>query len=354
MRQYLLAPILIGLTAFASPPRVAAAQTVTPAASAPQPDQVDDWDQVLKAAKTEGRVVFYTSHGEPPEHNVQLAKLFEQKYGIHVDVLVGRSSDVQERLRSEQTAKRYLADVFQSGASVFLALNAGGAFQQHGYLPNLQNISSPEFVTDIAIPNSIQGYGILVNTRLVPPQDQPKSWQDLLDPRWKGKILADDMRANGSGLALFTALYDKYGEDFHRKLAEQQLTFGRTLGNDIFRVARSEYAIFIPLPISNFQALKGLPVKLVLPPEGVPNAIQTSAIATNPPHPNAARLFMNFLLEPDAQLVYARTGAIPTVSGVRERVDENVRQLMDVKLLGGTDARAPQMIEKAKVIYGPK
>jgi iron(III) transport system substrate-binding protein len=323
----------------------------TPAAPA---TAATSWDQTLAAAKAEGRVVFYTSHGEPPEHNVQLAKLFEQKYGIHVDVLVGRSSDVQERLRSEQAAGRYLADVFQSGASVFLALKNGGAFEPYGALPNLANVTDQSLVTDLSIPNSIQGYGILVNTRLVPADQAPKTWLDLLDPRWKGKILSDDMRANGSGLAMFTALYDKYGEDYHKKLAANQPVFGRTLGNDIFRAARGEYAIFIPLPISNFQALKGLPVKLVLPPEGVPDAVQTSSIPVHPPHPNAARVFMNFMLEPDAQLVYARTGAIPTVKGVREQVPADMQRLMDVKFLGGTDARAAEMIEKAKAIYGAK
>ena len=85
--------------------------------------------------------------------------------------------------------------------------------------------------------------GILVNTRLVKDRDVPTSWNDLTDPRWKNKILSDDMRPLGSGNKMFAILQRKMGSDFNERLAEQKPVFSRDMRNDARRVARGEYPI---------------------------------------------------------------------------------------------------------------
>ena len=136
--------------------------------------------------------------------------------------------------------------------------------------------------------------GILVNTRLVKPEDEPKSWDDLNDPKWKGKILADDMRPLGSGNTMFAILQKKLGAAFNEKLAEQKPVFSRDLRNDARRVARGEYPIYVPQIFAFASDLKGLPVKVVIPKEGAPYAMMEFAMLKNAAHPNAARLIDHF------------------------------------------------------------
>ena len=123
--------------------------------------------------------------------------------------------------------------------------------------------------------------GILVNTRLVKPEDEPKSWEDLNDPKWKGKILSDDMRPLGSGNTMFAILQKKLGAAFNEKLAEQKPVFSRDLRNDARRVARGEYPIYVPQIFAFASDLKGLPVKVVIPKEGAPYAMMEFAMLKN-------------------------------------------------------------------------
>ena len=69
------------------------------------------------------------------------------------------------------------------------------------------------------VPIYVIHYGILVNTEMVKPAEEPKGWPDLLDPRWKGKILSDDMRALGGGAVFFMVTVQKFGKEFQERLA---------------------------------------------------------------------------------------------------------------------------------------
>ena len=104
-------------------------------------------------------------------------------------------------------------------------------------------------------------YGILINTRLVTPADEPKSWTDLTDPKWTGKILADDPRALGGGFNAFVAQHDKLGVDFLKKLADQKLMFSRDLRESERRTARGEFPVYAPFLFNDYSSLRGLPIK---------------------------------------------------------------------------------------------
>jgi iron(III) transport system substrate-binding protein len=307
--------------------------------------------KVIDAAKKEGKVSLYTSTLGGPFH-VAVAKAFEKKYGIPVELLDVRASELRERVRTEQATGRFLGDVIQNGQATLTRQEQEGVLQPHGGIDNVKNLIPPHAATDVRVPSYVLGYGILINTKLVKPEDEPKSWKDLLDPRYKGKLISDDMRALGGGQIFFTATYDAFGKDFHDKLAEQQPVFSRDVGNDERRVARGEFPLRIPQLFSNSTLLKGLPVKLVIPVEGAPYIRFDLAVLKNAPHPNAAQLLIDYYLGTEAQAIYANAGLIPVVKDVADKAKPEIRPLASAKLLGTSDPNTQDaMLDLAKQIY---
>jgi iron(III) transport system substrate-binding protein len=263
-----------------------------------------------------------------------------------------RASELRERIRTEQAAGRFIGDVIQNGAATMIRSQRDGELEPHGGIPNAKRLSGEQKATDVLVPSYILAYGILVNTARVKGEDEPKSWKDLLDPAWKDKILSDDMRALGGGQVMFSVLEDAFGRPFHEKLAAQQPIFSRDVGNDERRVARGEYPLRIPQLFSNTTTLKGLPVKLIIPVEGVPYIRFDMALLKNAPHPNAARLFINHYLSDEVQLIYANAGLIPVVPDLNGTVKEEMRTLTSAKLLGTTNVDTQDaMLALAKEIY---
>ncbi len=312
--------------------------------------QADD-PALVAAAQKEGKLAFYTSFLGAPFH-IAAIKSFEKKYGISVELLDVRASELRERVRTEQAAGRFIGDVIQNGAATMIRSQRDGELEPHGGIANATRLNEAQPATDVLVPSYILAYGILVNTTRVKPEDEPKSWKDLLAPAWKDKILSDDMRALGGGQVMFSVLEDAFGRAFHEKLAAQAPVFSRDVGNDERRVARGEYPLRIPQLFSNTTILKGLPVKLVIPVEGVPYIRFDMALLRNAPHPNAARLFINYYLSDEVQLIYANAGLIPVVPNLGGAIKDEMRVLTGAKLLGTTNVDTQDaMLALAKEIY---
>ena len=309
------------------------------------------WQQVIDAAKKEGSVVFYSAAvGAPATTKIQAA--FKAKYGIPMEVLQARSSELTERIRTEQVSGKRLGDVSHNGASVTERQLAEGVFMPYGMLPNAARLRTQVPTDGTRVPVYVIHFGILANTDLVKPADEPKSWQDLVDAKWKGKILSDDMRALGSGSALFTATHEKFGRQFHERLAAQRLEFTRDVRGSQRRIARGEYPLFIPFNIADILTLKGLPVKFIVPSEGAVYVVFDCAILKGAPHPNAARLLLDFMLSDEVQLIYASSGYGMAVGGLEGKLTPEMRQLSSVKLLGTSVMKLQdKMLELAQQIY---
>jgi iron(III) transport system substrate-binding protein len=326
-----------------------AAALGAPASAGAQSDA--EWQQVVDAAKKEGKLIIYTATLGSPYHKT-VVKAFEDKYGIRVDLLEARASEVRERVRIEQAAGRFVGDLHHNGSTTTWLMTRDGNFQPHGAIPNVKNIVPPFAADDIRVPAEVISYALMVNRSLVKPADEPKSWKDLLDARWTGKILSDDFRALGGGAVFFVVTYDAFGKEYHEKLAAQKLVFARDIPNSERRVARGEFPLYIPFSLQDYNQLKGLPIKPIVPVEGRPYVRFDLATLKNAPHPNAARLFMNFYLEPEQQLVFANAGYNPVVKDVVEKVDPALRPLLAAKAMGTTvPERQDAMLELAKQIY---
>jgi ABC-type Fe3+ transport system substrate-binding protein len=317
------------------------------------PARADEaWDKTVAAAKQEGKVVVYNAV-QGASYYLATAKSFEQKYGIKVDTLDLRASEMNERIRTEQAAGRYLGDVVQNGeATLTREWHDGPPVQEFAPVPNAAMLRAPFAATSYYVPSWVQAYGILINTDLVTEAEAPKSWPDLLDPKWQGKILSDDTRPIGGGNGMFAATTLKYGVEYQKELATQNLVFSRDMRNDALRIARGEYPVYIPQMFAMASDLGGLPVKVVVPADGAPNVVIASAMLKNAPHPNAARLFINHMLDPASQLAYANGWMVPVVQSAIDNADPDAKRLVSAKLLVPTPwDKQQEMIELAKSIY---
>lgn len=313
-----------------------------------------DWDKTVAAAKAEGTVTFYTGlPGNPTTKKIGAA--FEKKYGIHMDVLELRATELRERVRAERVGNHPTGDVMHTSSNQTRQIWMDDkTIDNIGPLPNARNLRADVAESwvdrDINIPTFLLNYAILINSNLV--TDPPKSWQDILDPKWKGKILADDFRAIGGGSSYFSVTYEKFGRAFHEKLAAQNVAFTRDMREAERRVARGEFALYLPWLVNYLPSLKGLPVKAVIPQEGVVYLPYASSLLTKAPHPNAARVFIDFMLSDEGQAIYASEGLLPTKAGQEKALPPDYSYLSDIKLLGvGKLELTDQMVAASKEIY---
>jgi len=321
-------------------------------ASRPCFAEVAGWDKVIAAAKAEGGLVLYTALLGVPSTKA-IARAFEAKYGIPVQVLEARASELRERIRTEQAAGRFLGDVMFNSENQALILSAEDkSIVPHEPVPNAAGLTEPFRDDGLKSPVMTINYSLLVNNRLVPPGEEPKSWRDLADPKWKGKILSDDMRAVGGGYVLFYVTEEKFGKDYHEALATQDIRFTREQREAAKRVARGEMAIYMPFNLGDLQSLKGLPVRSVMPAEGAPYVLYAAAAMKGAPHPNAARLYIDFTMSDEVQKIFAQDGYGVVRREVLDQVTPEARATAEVKLMGGSDpAKQNEMLDLARSIY---
>jgi iron(III) transport system substrate-binding protein len=151
---------------------------------------------------------------------------------------------------------------------------------------------------------------------------------------------------------LFYVLQEKFGRDFMEKLAKQDLKFSREIPANERRLARGEYPLYIPQNLTSIRDLKGLPVKFLTPSEGLPYIGYDLALLKNAPHPNAARLLMEYYLGEKMQKSFADLGLLPVTSRELPGVDPAMAELEKGKLLGTTDAaKMDKMLVLAREIY---
>jgi iron(III) transport system substrate-binding protein len=307
-----------------------------------------DWDKLVAEAKKEGKVVIY--NGTNFKIVRKLGDLFQKQYGIGVEVLDGRASEIRERIRTEQAAGRAIGDLIYSGATSIALQTAEGAFKPHGGVPLVKNLGEPFTDNGTFLPVSAGNFALLINTNLV--KEEIKSWRDLENPKWAGKILSDDPRALGGGQVWFEVTYRTFGKEFHEKVAAHKPVISRVWAESNRRIARGEFPIYLPFNVSEYQSLEGLPVKVVIPAEGIPFVPFGSALLKDAPHPNAGRLFMNFMLDPAQQLLFATEGFRPAAKDMAPRIPEKIRPLTQAKAMGTTEpGKTQSYLDMAKEIY---
>ncbi len=333
----------------------ALALPTTGAAREARAQTAPDWEPVIAAARKEGGVTLSTGLESPVVRAV--LKNFEARYGVPVNSLVGRPSEVRERIRVGHIANRQQVDVvFGSEALTNIRYNddktvADVPAPLQADLARTSLKSATQFVPQITIT-----YGLMVNTSMVGPEDEPKGFFDLLDPKWKNRVLIDDPRTNGPGHIYFigTRLWgaEKHAY-FHMRMAAQNPAFVIGTQEAARKVVRGEYPVLVGFTLPDITPFAGLPVKAVAPVEGCPYILYGCSIVANAPHPNAAALFIHYNSSDEALVEYAKAGFGCGVPSVLDKTPADVRRLIDVKLLGTTDPRGQdEALKAAKAVYG--
>lgn len=292
-------------------------------------------DELYEAAKKEGTVVVYGLGGAPFE---PIEKAFEARYpGVDVQGQDQRGRETREKIIAEQAARRVIVDVASAGGDTTFELAQGG-FVESYKSPQVQYLI-PDAVDPRGYmsPRTINVYGMVINTNVIKAADEPKKWADLADPKYRGVIAMQDPRGSGSGGTILSGLIKIYGEDFIRKLGTQNIFIGSDNAQILTDVGRGEYGITITSSARNaIDAMrKGAPLKVIKPEEGVGYTPISVSLVKNAPHPNAGKLFIDWILSEEGQKTVAETGDTPSRVGVASKFPE--ADLGGVKLLPRDD-----------------
>jgi len=283
-----------------------------------------DWPQVIAAAKKEGKVVVNTFPGDGYKRAL---KSFTQAFpDIKLEHTGLHSQDFAPRILQERQASLYTWDVATIPTSTALqVLRPAGVWDPVRpvlVLPEVTDDAGWEggyergftVVKDRALAYgfcAVRGSGITINTDLV--KDEPKSLADLLNPKWKGKLLLPDVRTMGDSFWAMTSARLNLGDDIIKKLfVDQEPALSRDTRQIAEFMVRGRYPIALgvnPLLLSQFQRQGlGKNLKTFHFPEmdTFNSSSSTLWLVNRAPHPNAAKLFANWLLTKDAQIVWGR------------------------------------------------
>lgn len=276
-----------------------------------------DLAAIYKAAKTEGTVAIYTA--PKPRYYKHALKGFKKKYpGISVEMITGGGSKLQERFISEEVAGISMADVWIGGiTSVSSILEA-----HRDIKPILQSINDlPSFGESWlkdeknGLWSTFNGHthvSIGYNTQLVRPDEVPRGWNDLLDPKWKDEMTVRVITSGG----LLTFWISTFGTeekavDYVRKLQKQKVIFYSSSTKARTPIVMGEKKITIRAAVNHIEIDKarGRPIDwLLFEGEGLEVMPQPILISKNGPHPNAAKLFTEYLLSKEGQTLFIKGG----------------------------------------------
>jgi len=287
-----------------------------------------------EAAKKEGKVVWYTSLALTSAEKV--AKLFETAHpGIKVEVHRTGSQRILQRVMQELQANIKNVDVIHtSDAGHYVLLKEKKLLMK--YAPAGVESFPASFKDKDGYHYGLRATVnvIAYNTKAVSAAEAPKTWKDLLDPRWRGKLVTAHPGYSGVTATHVLALVHLYGWDYWKQLAQNKPMLVQSAVDPSGVVASGERPVAANGGDYTFHQVKkkGNPIEIVFPKEGVPLVVSPTAIASFAPHPNAARLFTDFIFSRDLQQALADTEGLYTGHpGVRYPADRP--KLSDLKLL---------------------
>jgi iron(III) transport system substrate-binding protein len=340
-RDLIKASVALGLSAVATPSR----------AGGPEPVSITK--ALVEAARREARVVLYSAMDLPVGE--KLAKAFEAQYpGIEVQV---------ERSGSERLFQR-IAQEFASGIRAADMVNSADAahfipWKKSGWLmPFVSEDMAKHFPPAYRDPDGMFATtrvwlsSIAYNTNLVKPQDAPKSFKDLLDPKWSAKMVKGHPAYSGTIMTTTFQLVRELGWEYLEGLAKQRVMQVQSSTDPPKKLALGERAVMADGNEYNIVLLKeaGQPVEPIYATEGTPTISGPTGIFASAPHPNTARLFQAWLHTRETQQLFVDFSA---QYSVHDQVQSTAgrRKLSDIKLMREDPAGVEKMTDEIKTRY---
>ncbi len=287
----------------------------------------EDWDRTVKAAKKEGKLSMFGPTGTIRRD--ALVRPFEKKFGITVEFLGGRVTTFPPKIAAERGAGKYGWDLIVAGGleALIVPMKVLDPLESFMILPEVKNVKNwrggefefldPQRTAMVMSPYT-RGQ-LFINPKLVSESDFT-SYKDLLKPKWKGKIVVDDPLKPGPGSASFGFFYlhPELGKDFIRQLLKQDLLILKNYGQEVDMVGNGKRPVGVGLSesIAEARQKQGVPVMITDPrklKEGsdINPAVGQVGVFNRAPHPNAAKVYINWLLSKEGQTEFARaTGYI--------------------------------------------
>ena len=300
----------------------------------------------LAKAKEEGKVVWYSSLALPIAQEV--CTLFnEKKMGFDCVLHRSGSGKLFKRYIQEAKSNIFTADVFHtSNLGHFVSLKKQDQLVK--YVP----AGAEKFPDAFKDPDGqwhilrAFGYVISINTSNVKPAEEPKSWKDLLDPKWKGRMVNAHPSYSGAVSNGMAALVQNFGWEFMDQLAEQSPRVVQSAVDTDVYLIRGEADISSGSGTYNSYGhiKKGEPLKMIMPEEGAPLIRSAQAILKSAPHPNAAMIFSDWLFSLEAQQLLANRGLFvghPDVKTPEGQISMKELKIMPLKAEEAAKMRKP-------------
>jgi ABC-type Fe3+ transport system substrate-binding protein len=281
-----------------------------------------EWERAIEAAKKEGKIVVAI----PPSTELRKAMetVLRQNFGLETELVLASGPRNASRIASEQKAGVHYFDALIVGTGTAVTLAHDGMLEPIESFLILPEVKDPKewwgghiwednlstnrylysFLADVSTGS------IWYNSTLVKPAEL-RSFDDYLSPKWKGRIGFSDPRVPSSGQSIWAFMWEIKGEDYLRKLAQQDLFLSRDLRQLTDALARGKVALAFGIGRSQVEPFvkAGLPVKPApAPKEGLPasNSFGVLGIVKDPPHPNATKVFVNWFLSKEGQEWYGK------------------------------------------------
>ncbi len=304
--------------------------TVTAPAGPGQGSWQSRWDSTVAKAKAGGTVLVHTSAN--PATTQALKEAFRAKYGINIDFMVMTGEQSMARIQTERRAGLYLADVIIGGTSTLLQImKPQGVLQPLEPALILPEVVDPALWRGKQMPYADQeklslafAYRatnfIAENSEAVKETDI-ESYRDLLDPRWKGKITIIDPTMSGGGsywVALMLAFFgEEGGKDYLERIAKQEPIIIRDKRQQVEWLAKNKYPLSIAPDVQTFDEFKraGAPIRWKAASEGTGSSYSGAVVALidRPANPNAATVFINWLLTKETQTLFQKNYGLPSI-----------------------------------------
>ena len=310
-----------------------------------------------EGAKKEGELTWYVAH-YTSEGAEDLGRNFTEIYGVKVNVVRTTAQVAYQRLLQDIKNNQTVCDVFSStDLGHYVRLSAQGRFEK--YIPEstpkidpvFQNFDPAGFYHTTAAGMVTLTY----NTSKVKPEEAPQKWQDLLDIKWKGKVSTGHPGFSGYVGTWVLMMKKLYGWSYFEKLEKNKPQIGRSINDTVTALNAGERQVAAGADGSTLaSAVRGNPLAVNYPTDGSVLIISPSAIMKGTKHPNAAKLFMEYLYSVEAAKINAKHFGIP----MRPEVPSppGAKPMSQIKVIKPTAAEVdkgiPEVIEQWRDTFG--